>query len=453
MSRLPFGPAPTLLIVVCVLTAAWLALAPGPDVPPDGVTRLHVLTFAQTHYDAYKVIIPEFEASHPGVHVKLELGDERAVTSRLQSAFWAGTKTPDLVEVEIGAVGMFFRGPLDEIGFTDLTDRVHETGLYDRIVQSRFAPWSSRGRIFGLPHDVHPVMLAYRRDLFEKEGVDPADLDTWDKFVAAGRRMTRDMDGDGIVDQYMIELSDSAHGDLEPLLFQRGGGYFDADGALTMDNAIAVETLAWYVPLVVGPGQIANSLGAGQILTQAMEDGFFLCLLCPDWRSAVIENDMPRLSGKMGLMPLPRAEPGGRGTSTWGGTMVGIPKQSPHPDLAWELALYLYYAPEPFEERFRNTNILPPTRDAWDLPAISEPRAYWGGQRIGDMFVSIADETPPQYTSPYTPLAKTKLGEAVLQCVDYYKHNGEEGFRDFVAQTLKEKADDIRALLERNPFL
>ena len=99
------------------------------------------------------------------------------------------------------------------------------------------------------------------------------------------------------------------------------------------------------------------------------------------------------------------------------------------------------------------TSILPPIRDAWGLPAPSEPRKYWSGQRLGELFVALADDTPPQYTSPYTPMAKAKLGEALLACVEYYEQYGEAGFREFVGRILKQKADDVRDIMRRNPFL
>ena len=454
VGRLPIGAAPTLLIVLLALSSGWLVVHPGGKTEEDPNTQtVEVWVFARTHYDAYEAIIPDFERTHPGVEIDLQLVSGRALNRRLQAAFWADLDTPDLAELEISSVGSFFRGPLDEIGFVDLTDIVHSSGLYDRCVQTRFAPWSTRGHIFGIPHDVHPVMLTYRKDIFEEEGIDAADLDTWDKFVEAGRRITRDLDGDGTVDRYMIELSDSDSSSLEVLLFQRDGGYFDAHGNLIMDNDTAVETLRWYVPLVAGPDRIANSLGGGQILTQAVEAGYLVCLITPDWRSRFYENDMPRLAGNMALMPLPAAQPGGRRTSTWGGTMVGITKDAEDFDLAWEVALHLYYAKGPFADRFHNTNIIPPTRDAWDLPALDEPREYWSGQRLGRLFIDLADDTPPQYTSPYTPMAKAKLGEAVTQCVLRYRRHGEDGFDKFVRRTLKGKAAEVRALMARNPFL
>jgi len=85
-------------------------------------------------------------------------------------------------------MGYFTRGPADDFGVADLTDLLKRDGLDERVVQSRFSLWSARGRVYGLPRDVHPVMLAYRRDLVAELGIDVSQLDTWDKFVEVGRR-------------------------------------------------------------------------------------------------------------------------------------------------------------------------------------------------------------------------------------------------------------------------
>ena len=84
---------------------------------------------------------------------------------------------------------------------------------------------------------------------------------------------------------YLMEMSDNGRDQIEPLLFQRGGGYFDADGNCILDNETAVKTMAWYIPLVAGPHKIGNNLGGGQVLTQAVESEYLLCLVAPDWRT------------------------------------------------------------------------------------------------------------------------------------------------------------------------
>jgi arabinosaccharide transport system substrate-binding protein len=381
------------------------------------------------------------------VSVDIQIVAGEAVTSRLQAAFWSNLDVPDLAEVEISWAGSFFRGRLESIGFRDLTERVHQTGLWERIVQARFAPYTTRGRIFGIPHDVHPVMLAYRRDLVEKLGIDVERLRTWDEFVEVGRRVTAPGK------RFMMELPPEGLSVMEVMLFQRGGGYFDAQGNCTLDNEIAVETMRYYAPLVAGKGRIGNDLGGGQIFTRALEDGYYLFMVAPDWRTKVIEQDVPKVAGRMALTPLPAFSPGGRRTSTWGGTMIGITKRCADPDLAWELIMHLYLNKEALAEQFRGTNILPPARDLWDHPAYDEPRPFWSNQPLGRLYANLASDTPPQYTSPYIGLAKAKLSEALIACVRYYDRYGARGFDGFVRQQMARAAAEVRRQMRRNPYL
>ena len=93
--------------------------------------------------------------------------------------------TPDLVEVEINRIGKFFRPPVEEVGFLPLNDLLKRDGLYDQIVESRYAPWSKQGVIFGIPNDLHPCTITYRDDLFREAGVDLAAAKTWPQFQEA----------------------------------------------------------------------------------------------------------------------------------------------------------------------------------------------------------------------------------------------------------------------------
>ncbi len=442
MRYFPFGKAAFAMLLLALFSGGWLALHP----PPHKKSTLTMWTFARNHYLSYQKAVADFEATHPGVTVNVELVSNNALAARLQSAFQADLDVPDICEIEISSAGTFFRGPVNHIGFADLTDRIHQSGLWDEMVQSRFAPYTTRGRIFGLPHDVHPVQLAYRRDLFEQLGIDANKLQTWDDFIAAGRKIT--VPGSC----YMAEFSDSDTNALELALFQRGGGYFDPEGNCILDSETAVQTLLWYVPLVSGPKRIGNSLGGGQLLTRSMEEGYILCYLAPDWRTFYFQKDTPRVGGKMALMPLPAVMPGGRRTSTWGGTMLGITKRCAHFDLAWEFAKTLYTDKPKLAERFADSNILPAMKAAWNQEAFHRPNPYFSNQPLGDLYARLAPDTPAQYSSPFVETAKSKFGESLVACCQYYEANGASGFEPFVRQRLKQSADQVRALSARNPY-
>ncbi len=446
MESFPFGKAALALFAFALASGAYLFATP----PPKTAANLTMWTFAKPHYEAYLKALPEFEKAHPGTKVDIQLVANTGLAQRLQSAFQADLDVPDMCEIEISSAGTFFRGPLNHIGFADITDRVNKDGLLDKMVAARFTPYTSRGRIFGLPHDVHPVMLAYNREIMEKEGVDVSKIVTWDDFIKVGQKLT-------IPDKrYMIEMSDGGSDQIEVALFQRGGGYFDANGNLTMDNEIAVDTMKWYVPLVAEKSKtkIANNLSSsyGSVIAKGVEDGYFVCLVAPDWRTKGMETDIGKMAGKMALMPLPRVTADGAPTSTWGGTMLGITRHSTHKDLAWEFAKFLYLNEKDLAGRFEATNIIPPVKSAWNEPAFDTKRPYWSNQALGRQYANLAPSVPFQYTSPFIGTAKGKFGEALVASVQYYKANGDQGFDEFVRATLKNRADDVRKQIARNPF-
>jgi arabinosaccharide transport system substrate-binding protein len=419
--------------------------------PPKKTATLTMWTFARPHYEAYLKALPKFLEAHPGVTVDLQLVNGQGLNQRLRAAFQADLDVPDLVEIEISSAGSFFRGPKKDIGFLDITDWLARDKLRGRIVESRFAPYTNRGSIFGLPHDVHPVMLAYNRELFAKLGLDPAQLTTWDRFIAAGKRVKKPGE------QYILEMSDTGRDQFELALFQRDGGYFAPDGAVTFDNEIGVETMKWYIPLVArgSEDQIGAALSSsfGQVMAQALEEGYFLSVVTPDWRSKNHENEVGKLKGKMGLMPLPAIVPGGRRTSTWGGTMLGITRASKEKETAWALAKFLYLNEKDLAARFAETNILPPVPAAWKEPAFDREFPYYANQKIGRDYATLAPQVPSQYASPFVELAKAKLSQGLIACVGYYNaHGADSGWDAFVRKTLKARADEVRKQIDRNPF-
>jgi arabinosaccharide transport system substrate-binding protein len=449
VDRFPYGKAPLVLFLIAVAsTGMWFALqrqrAPRPD--------LILVTFTGAHQASYRKALPEFEKQH-GVKVDVQLAHWGSLQTRLQNAMLADTDVPDMVEMLEGSLGFFARGPKQDIGLLDLTDFIDAERLRQRMVESRFSLWEARGRVLGLPHDVHPIMLAYRRDLVEQLGIDVNQLNTWDEFVEVGRRITKDNDGDGVIDRYMIDLPfGGAHG-LLMVMHQRGIQIFDQQGNPAFANEQTAEVFHFYLQQTLGPRKIAYDCGWGQPFFKAMTDGLALFYITPDWRSYTYQTDLPLLSGKIALMPLPAWEPGGRRTSVWGGTGLVITRRSKKQALAWELAKFLYLNPRDLGERFKNTNIIPPLKDAWNLPEFNAQNPYFSGQPVGKLYAALAPETPPVYSSPVINVARAKIDEAYSRVIEYYKGHEEEGLMEAIRRELAEAERDVRKMAERNRVL
>ncbi len=263
--KFPYGPAPLVILIVAMITgiglAVWVPLSrPAGYRPPD----LVLATFVPEQAAVYAAALPKFEQENH-CHIQIELVDQKALQSRLQSALQVGADVPDMVELMYGTIGVFTKGPIQDVGFIDLTKKIKTSGLYDQIVTSRLAKWSSRGHVFALPHDVHPVMLVYRRDLVEQFGIDVSKLTTWDEFARVGREVVdRSRGPDGLPAHYMIDLPTDGNDTLVLLLLQDGVNLFDAAGNVSFDNEAAVNVVCWYVKQIEGKGRISFPCGRGR---------------------------------------------------------------------------------------------------------------------------------------------------------------------------------------------
>jgi hypothetical protein len=135
----PYGKAPFWLLVIAALSSLtrW-AVGAGVHERAD----LVFVSNTPTQFETYKKVVPEFERRRH-VRVQLQYASTAAIQTRLQSAMLAGAEVPDMVELVDGALGYFTKGPPEDIGLLDLTDRVKAARLDRRLVASRFSLWSS----------------------------------------------------------------------------------------------------------------------------------------------------------------------------------------------------------------------------------------------------------------------------------------------------------------------
>ncbi len=126
IDKYPYGKAPFALLVIAIVSVGLrVATARRHDERPD----LVIVTHTDAHYDAYRKAIPRFEREH-GVKVQLQLVNWASLQARLQNAILAGTEMPDLAELFEGSMGYFTRGPAEDFGVMDLTDRLRRDKLY-----------------------------------------------------------------------------------------------------------------------------------------------------------------------------------------------------------------------------------------------------------------------------------------------------------------------------------
>ena len=148
-----------------------------------------------------------------------------------------------------------------------------------RITKLRSAELTYQGHQFqfsaGTDDYGHSVFMVVNKDLFEAEGLpDPYELWknkewTWDVISNLARRVTRDIDGDGNIDQWGLS-------DVDPknLIYSNGGAItrYDENGKVlfTMDEPASIAALRqfheWmYVDQVMGGDYQMNEFARGQV--------------------------------------------------------------------------------------------------------------------------------------------------------------------------------------------
>ena len=479
----PFGKAPFVILIIAIISGVVFGVMrlreneSRPDLILAIQAEIHVkpYTKAIAQFNKENFVIDEKTGERRNARVVLQRVQKEVLMSRLQSAMQTGCDVPDVVEILEGTIGYFTRGPLENVGFVDLTERLREDGLLDpkNMVQTRYPLWSSREHIFALPHDVHPSCLCYRVDLIKELGIDVTKLKTWDDFVKEGQRITIPQK------RYMIDMADDSMISLIILLSQHGFDLFDAYGNVAFDKPGVADVVAWFVKQTSGKTRIAFPAGDGQNFYQAMNEGLDLFFFTPDWRTAQFMLDNPRQKGNLALMPMPvwadengNQLPGTYQTGTWGGTGLAITKHSKNQDLAWKFAKYLYTKTEDLGERFLLTNIVPPIKASWELPEFKQKSDFYKHMfhdpatgelvaeyvSIGEMYASQADGTPPRYVTAYTTQAETQMLNVYYAAREYYnsaeyEKHGDKGLMELIEKKLKENADYVRTLVARNVFL
>ncbi len=435
MHEFPPGRVPLLLLLFALVSG--LVVAVRSVVPRT--PALTVWVFTHVAYDEHGHRLKD----HP--HRRdIELRNlGNAMFDRLSLAVMSKTGLPDLVEIEQSVIGRFLRGPLDEIPFVDLTDRIQAEGWDEKCVKARFARYSVNGRIFGIPHDLHPLVLVYRPDVLESLGYTPDDLTLWTDWVDAARIMykpgtlgTRDW-------RYGLSLSTVEAYDYLAMLWQRGGDIFRPDGGIIIDDDLAVDTLAFYVSLLRSdPPAAGPELSSWTEDFAALARGQIVALLCPDWKLATIQMDAKAfLAGKVRCMPMPAWAEGGPRTASMGGTVMCIPQGCTDVDRAWELAKFLYFDRGSLVERFRTQTIVPPLTTVFDDPVFDEAVPFFQGQRVGRLLTELALEVPPVQGSAYMPEAYALLnGTFADVCAGHVAPS----------EALNGVATELRELMERD---
>lgn len=347
-----------------------------------------------THFDKQ---VPIFNESMPDITVSYQMnshGDHhKQLTTNLATQSGAG----DVVIVDVSFIGAF----INEGGFVNLSAEPYNAEQF----KDGFVPYAwnqgqgADGNQYGMPIDIGPGVMYYRRDVLDSVGGDiDAIISDWESYIAYGRELKEQ----GV---YLIaDASDVARIIVRTTIEDGEGLFFDAEGnsLVTTDRFVNAFTLAKQIRDEGLDGQIGAWTGEWY---DGFKNGTVATQLSGAWLLGHLQNWMaPDTAGLWGASDLPGGIYG-----SWGGSFLAIPAQSENPEAAWEFIKYLTTEQGPQIDSLRDLGAFPVLTSTYDDPAFDEPIAFLDGQIARQLFAQVAQKVPA-----VTPMEGDLIAEDVV---------------------------------------
>jgi multiple sugar transport system substrate-binding protein len=233
----------------------------------------------------WKDAIAAFEAANPGVKVEFTKVERGAYADTMTTLF-AGGQPPQIVHL-----ASFEYQAFAENGWLENLDPWLEKDGVD------MSGWAGQGKCVW-QGNTNCVMLnyfgfimAYNKKILDEAGVSVPT--TWEEYLDVARKTTKDLNGDGIVDQFGTghETKGGAGQYLTEMLsyiLDAGGYWTDQDGKITIDTPQMVEGLTRW-KTVIKEGLTPLDLGAGDI-RKLFADGKMALRLDGPWLYGIMQK-------------------------------------------------------------------------------------------------------------------------------------------------------------------
>lgn len=335
------APSPSRLRAAAAATAivSLAALAGCSTSPETAELRVWFMEGSVTD-EAQEWLISEFESTHEGSTLTIEIQSWDGIVSKLQTAMASDTETPDIVEI-----GNTQSQTFTTVGaFDDITDITEELGG-DDLIQSFVDAGSYEGANYTLPLYGGARAMVYRADLFEQLELEVPS--TLAELNETAETLT-DTNPEGVDGFKAVYLAGVDTGSLNSWLFGAGGQYAEqnSDGSwsgtlsspASQEGALlAQELLTNWALGAQDSNDVAwepwNDFNAGRVAMFAAQP----------WYVGNIDAELLD-NGAVGAFVIPGTDPDAPGQAFAGGSNIGISARSSEKELARDVMRLIYSA-------------------------------------------------------------------------------------------------------------
>lgn len=380
--------------------------------------ELEFWTFVDSHAEYYEMKAKEFSELDNDMEVILKASvypfDE--MHNKLNMALQTGIGVPDLVDIEIGKVGAILSR--EDTGLIDLAPMLEE--YRDKIVEARLTPYSRGEEVYGIPTHIGTGVIFYNKALFDEAGVSVDDIETWDDYVEVGKKLTKDTNGDGEIDQWMSPVCRNTGWPFHMMARQFGSDVFDKDGNLILDRPENATVLKFMQDLVY-EHEIGNIVGHYEEPTfyDAMNKGAYASLLpMPQWHMSRFTRFLPDLEGDIVVRPIPAWPSGGTRSSMGGGTCTSVTKEADNIEIAQSFLEYAKLTKQAGIDIWTKLGFDPIIKSAYEAPELNQNMPYFANENVLQTISELQSDIQPLYLTEDYPITQDVLTDLVFNAVE-----------------------------------
>lgn len=360
---------------------------------------------------ALQSTVPGFNKKYPNVKVEVvDLGNQNVYDRGLAGCAAGGADMPDVYSVENGEAEVFWARFPD--CFVDL-NTLGAGKIVNQFPAFKWTELTAGGKRYAMPWDSGPVVMFYRRDLYQQAGVNPNEIKTWDDYIAAGKKMNAKFGGS-------VKMGTIANGQddewFRMLANQNGCFYFDnAASQVTVARPGCVTALGT-IKRLYDAKVVATGDWGGQITS--FKAGRAASAMFGAWYEGTIRTNAPDQKGKWGVYLMPASRPGGPRASNLGGSALAIPSASKNKEAAYAFLQHALGSADGQVTMLKSQGLVPSLLSATRDPYVGQGQPYWANQKVWQTILSTLGDVPPSRGTQYFQDARQVM---IVVQADYLK--------------------------------
>jgi multiple sugar transport system substrate-binding protein len=328
---------PSILLPAALLACCALAGGCTEKNHADDKQLLRFYTWKPNQPEVWDEIIRMFEAEHPGVKVRREIGPHSSTAFHDLLSQKLKNRSPDL---DVFLMDVVWPAEFAAAGWASALNKRFSKAEQDLYLPNTIEANTYNGKIYGVPIFIDSGILYYRKDLLDQYGFEPPK--TWAEMASQARTITaKEPDLYGFSAQFK-QYEGLVCNMLEYITSNQGSLVNRESGKPTVADPPAVAAVRFVRDRIIGE---TAPIG---VLTYEEPESLALfiqgkAVFHRNWPYAWEAANNPersRVAGKVGIAQLPHF-PGGKSHAALGGWQAGISAYSENKDLAWIFVRYL----------------------------------------------------------------------------------------------------------------